>query len=214
MICIDTAADTCVGSEIDRSEVRQFIGLLRRLAIQSNGHVFVNSHVSLTGISSGSGLSGSTAWHNSVRGRGYLLSVKTDKDEEPDPTLRRLEFKKNNYGPVARSINLRWQNGVYVPIGGVSSVEKLAKEHASDRLFKTLLDRFNSQGRNTSDKPASRNFAPTVFAKEAEAKKHGVRKADFENAMRRLFAASEIAVEPYGAPSRGTTRLISKEHKS
>jgi RecA-family ATPase len=208
MICIDTAADTFVGSEINRSEVRQYIGLLRRLAIQANGHVLVNSHVSLTGISSGSGLSGSTAWHNSVRGRGYLTTVKTDKDEEPDPSLRRLEFKKNNYGPIARSIDLRWQNGVYVPIGGVTSVEKMAKAHIADRLFTALLDRFNSQGRNVSEKAASKNYAPTAFGKEAEAKKYGLRKADLEEAMRRLFAASEIAVEPYGPPCRGTTRLV------
>jgi RecA-family ATPase len=210
MICIDTAADTFVGNEIDRSQVRQFISLLRRLAIQANGHVFLNSHVSLTGISSGSGLSGSTAWHNSVRGRGYLTTLKTDKDEEPDPTLRRLEFKKNNYGPIARSIDLRWERGVYVPVGGIASVDKMAEEHTADRLFTALLDRFNSQGRNVSEKAASKNYAPTVFAKEAEAKKYGLRKADLEAAMRRLFAASEIAVEPYGPPCRGTTRLVTR----
>jgi RecA-family ATPase len=210
MICIDTAADTFVGNEIDRSQVRQFIGLLRRLAIQANGHVFLNSHVSLTGISSGSGLSGSTAWHNSVRARGYLTSVKTDKDEEPDPTLRRLEFKKNNYGPIARSIDLRWERGVYVPVGGIGSVDKMAKEQTADQLFTALLDRFNGQGRNVSEKATAKNYAPTVFGKEAEAKKYGLRKADFEAAMRRLFDASQIAVEPYGPPCRGTTRLVTK----
>jgi RecA-family ATPase len=134
------------------------------------------SHPSLTGINSGSGLSGSTGWHNSVRARAYLTTVKTDKDEEPDPNLRTLEFKKNNYGPIARSISLRWQNGVYVPVGNVSSVDKMAKEHTADRLFKALLDRFNSQGRNVSEKAASKNYAPTVFGKEPEAKKYSLKK--------------------------------------
>jgi hypothetical protein len=55
--------------ENDRSQTRQFISLLRRLAIVSNGSVVLLSHPSLTGINSGSGISGSTAWHNSVRSR-------------------------------------------------------------------------------------------------------------------------------------------------
>jgi hypothetical protein len=36
------------------------------------------------------------------------------------------------------------------------------------------------------------------------------RKADFEDAMRRLFAASQIIAESYGPPSRGTNRLVTK----
>ena len=69
MICIDTVADSFAGSEIDRSQVRQFIGMLSKLAISADGYVAIASHPSLTGTSSGSGLSGSTGWHNSVRAR-------------------------------------------------------------------------------------------------------------------------------------------------
>jgi RecA-family ATPase len=210
LIGIDTSADVFAGNENDRAQVRQFVGMLRKLAMQANAYVIVNSHPSLTGINSGSGLSGSTGWHNSVRARAYLTTVKTDKDEEPDPTLRRLDFKKNNYGPIARSIDLRWQCGVYVPVGGIGSVDKMAKEHTADRLFTALLDRFNDQGRNVSEKAASKNYAPTVFGKETEAKKYGLKKADLEDAMRRLFAASQIAVGAYGPPCRGTTRLVTR----
>jgi RecA-family ATPase len=182
--------------------------MLRKLAMQANAYIIINSHPSLTGINSGSGLSGSTGWHNSVRARAYLTTVKTDKDDEPDPNLRKLEFKKNNYGPIARTIELRWERGVYVPVGGTGSVEKMAKEHTAERLFVALLDRFNGQGRHVDAKAASKNYAPTVFGKESEAKKYGLRKADLEGAMRRLFEASQIAVEPYGSPCRGTTRLV------
>jgi len=51
-IGIDTAADVFAGNENDRSQVRQFISLLRKLAIVSNGSVVVLSHPSLTGINS------------------------------------------------------------------------------------------------------------------------------------------------------------------
>ena len=49
---------------------------------------------------------------------------------------------------------------------------------------------------------SSRNHAPAIFAKEAEAKQHHLRKADLEAAMRRLFEAKKIYVEDYGRPSR------------
>jgi RecA-family ATPase len=207
LIGIDTSADVFAGNENDRAQVRQFVGLLRKMSIAANAYIIVNSHPSLTGINSGSGLSGSTGWHNSVRARAYLTTVKIDKDEEPDPNLRTLEFKKSNYGPIAKSVALRWERGVYVPVAGIGSLDRLAAEQRAERLFLALLDRFNRQGRNVSDKPAARNYAPTAFAKEAEAKKDGIRKVDFENAMRRLFEAEKIAIVPYGPPSRGTTRL-------
>src|SRR5262249_23269091 len=61
-IAFDASADVYAGNEIDRSQTRQFVGLLRKLASACQGSVILLSHPSLTGISSGSGLSGSTAW--------------------------------------------------------------------------------------------------------------------------------------------------------
>jgi RecA-family ATPase len=210
LIVLDTSADVFAGNENDRSQVRQFVGLLRKIAIQANGYVIVNAHPSLTGINSGSGLSGSTGWHNSVRARAYLTTPKTDRDEEPDPDLRVLEFKKSNYSKVSTSIPLRWEHGVWAPVAGTSSFDRRVKEQTADRLFVALLDRFNDQGRNVSEKAAAKNYAPTEFAREAEAKKYHIRKADFEGAMRRLFETSAIEVQPYGPPSRGFTRLVTR----
>ena len=176
LIGIDTSADLFAGNENDRTQVRRFVGLLRKMSIAANAYIVVNSHPSLTGISTRTGLSGSTGWHNSVRARAYLTTVKTDKDEEPDPNLRTLEFKKNNYGPIARSIALRWERGVYVPVAGIGSLDRLAAEQRADQLFLKLLDRFNRQGRNVSDKPGP-SYAPARFANEAEAKAAGIGKA-------------------------------------
>ena len=69
---IDNVADVFGGSEIDRSQVRQFVALMRQIAIGANGYVIMSAHPSLTGIASKSGLSGSTQWHNSVRARAYM----------------------------------------------------------------------------------------------------------------------------------------------
>ena len=184
LIGLDTAADVFAGQENDRSHVRQFIGLLRGLAIAANATVLVCGHPSLTGISSGSGLSGSTAWHNSVRARCYLHPATTDKGEEPDPELRELTFKKNNYGPIAERVLLRWKNGVFVPEPGAGSLEKRAADQKAEDLFLTLLGQFETQGRNVSDKPSSPNYGPTVFSKEPGVNS---RKEALADAMRRLF---------------------------
>ena len=103
-IGIDATADTFAGNEIDRSQVRQFVGLMRKLAIAANGSVVLLAHPSLTGISSGTGLSGSTAWHNSVRARMLLKAPSRDSnDEQSASDLRELSFLKNNYGPLAET---------------------------------------------------------------------------------------------------------------
>ena len=114
-LVIDTSADVYAGNENDRMQVRQFVGLLRRLAIEGNCSVLLCSHPSLTGINTGTGLSGSTGWHNSVRARMVFRTATTDKGEEPDPELRELVFMKNNYGPIGARVLLRWKSGVFVP---------------------------------------------------------------------------------------------------
>ena len=70
LIILDTSADLFGGNEIYRSHTRQFISMLRQLAIAARNAcgVLLLTHPSLEGIRSGSGLSGSTAWHNSVSG--------------------------------------------------------------------------------------------------------------------------------------------------
>ena len=207
LIVVDNSADVFAGNENDRAQVRQFITLLRGIAIDANAGLLLTSHPSLAGISTGSGLSGSTAWNASVRSRLYFKRAVTSKDEEPDPDLRVLELMKSNYGPVGEKITLRWKAGLFLPVAGTGSLDKMAAEQRAEHLFLTLLDRFNDQGRNCSDKPNAPTYAPTMFAKEHEAKEQAIRKADLEAAMRRLFATDKIWLEPYGAPSKATTRL-------
>jgi RecA-family ATPase len=205
-LVIDTSADVYAGNENDRMQVRQFVGLLRGLAMDGNCSVLLCSHPSLTGISTGTGLSGSTGWHNSVRARMVFRTATTDKGEEPDPELRELVFMKNNYGPIGARVLLRWKGGVFVPEAAEGSLEKAAGERRVEELFLTLLNRFNGQGRNVSDKVGP-SYAPALFTKEPEAKTNRVGKEMFASAMARLFSACKIYMEPYGYPSRGTFRI-------
>jgi RecA-family ATPase len=207
-IGIDTSADVFGGNENDRTQVRQFVGLLRKLAIAANTGVVLLGHPSLTGINSGTGLSGSTGWHNSVRARMYLTSPATEEGEQSDSDLRELRFKKNNYGPVSDSIVLRYRNGLFLPETTISGLDKIAREVKADEIFLDLLKRFAAEGRNVSHNANSKTYAPTAFTQEAEAKKLQLRKADLEAAMHRLFEAKKIRVEDYGRPSRPSQRII------
>jgi RecA-family ATPase len=211
LIILDALADIFAGSENDRAQNRQFLALLRGVAISANTAVLLIAHPSLTGMNTGTGLSGVTDWHNAVRGRMYLTSAKASDDTEPDPDLRTLEVLKANYGPTGERVLVRWRDGVYIPEPTAGSLEKLAAERKADDLFMTMLDRFTGQGRNVSDK-RSPSYAPALFAKEPDAKTQGIAKAVLEDAMRRLFAAGRIRVETSGRPSHQRSKLVRTAH--
>jgi RecA-family ATPase len=198
LIALDTAADMFGGNENDRSQVRQFIGLLRRLAIEANAGVLLASHPSLTGINTDSGLSGSTGWHNSVRSRLYFKASETDDQRE-------LIVRKNNYGPSGEIVRMIWRNGVFVPVSAPSSMERAAAERAAEDQFLVLFDRLTQQGQSFSHLKTSPNYAPRAFAELPEATDTA---AAFAAAMQRLLGAGTLRIETYGRPSRPYSKLV------
>ena len=181
-ISIASSADVFAGNELDRSQVQQFVGMLTRIAMRSGGGLVLIAHPSLTGISSDTGLSGSTQWHNSSRARFYLKGVKSTADQ-PNNNLREIIFKKNNYGRLSESIALRYQNGLFLPIEGVT-LDAAAKEETAKDVFLTILQRYIRENRNVS---ANRGpgYAPARLL-EKEAKEAGCTKAELESVMQVL----------------------------
>src|SRR5262249_15998751 len=109
LIAIDGLSDIYIGNERERGQVRQFMGLFRRLGIDADSAAVISSHPSLEGIRSGSGISGSTQWFNSIRAQMYLKSPDEDEDDEnadDQSDLRELQFLKNQYGRKGHSIRL------------------------------------------------------------------------------------------------------------
>ena len=203
LIALDTSADVFAGNENDRAQVRQFIGLLRALAIAGSSAVVLAAHPSLTGINNESGLSGSTAWHNSVRAQLNL----TADDPKDKAGLRVLSARKNNYGPIAALVRLLWVAGVYKPVGTPSTLDKLAADQKVEQMFLDLLDRHERVGDNVSPKSTANNYAPTVFAKTREAKAARIDKDAFVAALDRLMEAGKVDLKAYGSPSDETKRL-------
>src|SRR6516164_3507747 len=200
-ISIDTLSRAFAGSEIDRVQVYAFAMHMQAVAMVAGGSVTVLSHPSLSGINSGSGISGSTAWHGAFRFRQYLTGAKPDEGEPADDNVRQLEFKKNQYGPKAETVIVRYDRGLFLPLPGVTSLDKLAQERKAEDVFLDLLGRFTRANRFVSEKPSS-NYAPAVFAREQEAIHHALNNKVLDAAMRRLFQTNKIWNEPSGKPSR------------
>ena len=202
-IVIDNVADVFGGSEIDRSQVRQFVALMRQIAIAADGYVIMSSHPSLAGIASKTGLSGSTQWHNSVRARAYMHIENDDQSG-----TRVLEFMKSNYSALSERVELQWSNGLYVPVRIPSAPEQAATRAKADAMFLSLLGKFTRKGENVSAKSRANNYGPTLFARTAEAKAAHLKRDDFAEALDRLIAADQVFAEPYGSPTDDTRRLV------
>jgi RecA-family ATPase len=214
MICMASSANFFAGNEMDRAQVQQFIGMMTKLAIVANGTTILISHPSLSGISSDSGTSGSTQWHNAVRARCFIRGVKADQQDDsgdrPDGNLREIFWKKSNYGPVSESIVLQWKDGLFLPVAGITSFDAMAQAALADDVFIAVLKRLTRENRWVSVKPGA-NYAPTKFAQEAEAKKANVRKDALTAAMLRLFERNVIWNLAYGKPSRSSFRIAIKQ---
>jgi hypothetical protein len=135
-----------------------------------------------------------------------MKGVKSAEGEQADNDLREIVFKKNQYGPISDQIVLRYQDGMYLPVPGMTSLDQAEHEAKADEIFLELLRRFTRENRFVGGKPSS-NYAPALFAKEEEAKREIITSKMFEGAMRRLFKADMIWNEPCGKPSRPSYRI-------
>ena len=204
LLILDTLADLHSGQENDRAVARQFIGLLRGLALRHDCTILLLAHPSLTGISSGSGLSGSTAWNNSVRSRLYLERV-TEDGYEPDPDARRLSTKKANYGRTGTEILVRWQDGAFVQEENQSILDTNSASMKAARVFLKMLRDYTSEGRNVNANGGP-YYAPTIFAKDKRCEK--VSRSALIQAMNDLFATNTIQQEEYGRSGKRSTRIV------
>lgn len=204
-VVYDTLADLFGGDENRRTQARQFVGMLRGLAIDTRSTALLLTHPSLTGLSSGSGTSGLTAWSNSSRSRLYLERVR-ENGKEADPNIRVLRTMKSNYGPVGGEIKLQWNDGVFLLAehDAVAIAAAEASQRQDELLFLELLKEFTAGGRNVGDKPGT-SYAPKLFAVTPRGKVVGATR--LKEAMERLFAKGVIRLVEYGRPSRPSRRL-------
>jgi RecA-family ATPase len=201
-IGLDTAADIFVCDERNRVEARQCVSLLRGLCLEIDTAIVLLSHPSLSGIASGSGMSGSTAWNNSVRARLYLKKPpkqaenQDGDDDEPQTQIRILETMKSNYGAEGGAIRLSWRDGLLLQEEAPTQNQKITQEADAQAVFLALLQRYNKQDLTVSASLTSRNFAPKIFSDAPEAKalsaKSATRKKVLREAMDYLLRYERI----------------------
>ena len=198
-ICvIDTLADVFPADENDRALARQFIGMLRKPAIEHNCAVVVLAHPSLSGISTGRGTSGSTGWNNSVRSR-----ITMERDDQ-NPDRRTLKLAKSNYSKIGTEISITWENGVFVHDPQSSGLDAKAANSKARRVFLSLLESYSDDGKVVNANGGS-TYAPTAFA--ADENSEGVTKPAFRTAMKSLLAEGVIKSEN---TKRGTCLVVLK----
>jgi RecA-family ATPase len=147
IVIFDALADLFGGEENSRRHVRGFIVLLKRLAIQHKLAVILIAHPSLTGMNTGSGLSGSTDWHNGPRARLYFERPKDKEDKTLDDDLRTLTVKKVQYAREGTVFRLRRKAGFFLYEGrdGGSTFDRAATVAKAETVFLTLLQAFEEQ---------------------------------------------------------------------
>lgn len=187
LVVLDTLADLFGGDEVNRAQVRQFVAMLRAIAIDFETTVVLLAHPSVAGMANNSGLSGSTAWNNSVRSRLYM----TRENDQSD--VRLIEVKKSNYGAVGQRVRVKWERGAFVVLDSfTSSTEHIqSANHAVDEQFLELLADFEAKGTLLSPQFQSpTRYAPRLMAKHPKA--NGTTEGGFKLAMTRLLAESRI----------------------
>lgn len=208
IIVLASLANMFAGEENSRSQAQQFISLLTRIAIVGGSGLVPIAHPSVRGIETKTGISGSTAWFNSVRAQMYLRTIEDKDEEQPSSDLRVLEFLKNQYGKLHETLTVQYrQPGLFLPVSS-ATVEQLAREHRVDEVFLTLMRRFTTQHRPVSPTPRSGSYAPDQFIKEAEATGAQVTRKEAEAAMRRLLKSGAVLIKNFGKPSNPKPFLV------
>lgn len=207
LIIFDSLADVYGGNENERAQVRQFVRLLRGLVMPFDGAVVLLGHPSLTGLSTGSGLSGSTAWNNSVRSRMFMSAPVAEDGGASEPNLRTLAVKKANYAQAGAELRLRYVAGAFAndDVEEGSAIDRQVLLDRIDSQFLQLLDAYEADERVVSDR-TGRNYAPFLFAADPRAR--GTNKTGFEAAMNRLFAAHRIRVAIIGRGKHERRTLV------
>lgn len=197
ILMLDTVSDVFGGDEINRQQVRRFVSIVRRLALDINGVVILTSHPSNTGMSTGSGRSGSTGWHNSVRSRLYLTSIAADNEE--DTSERLLKTMKQNHGPFGGKLGLRWSNGIFERIADESSQSLFDRLELETKVIDELRYLVGNGTRVAAD-PNAKNGLANLLRKLAAMK--SVKWGALVAAQDRLLANGRITKVELGPPSK------------
>jgi hypothetical protein len=144
-------------------------------------------HPSLTGMASGTGTSGSTAWEGSFRSRLYL-----QLDERG---TRKLTRPKSNYSKTDEEHPLMWRDGYLFPSSMFKSADLSEKWGAA---FLECLQEAGRIGKDISPSYNSANYYGKVFPESwrmIDGRHKAITRKQFEKAFVQLEFNGVIKVE-------------------
>lgn len=158
VLIVDNASDVYDGDEINRAMVRAFVRSLARLVRKRGGAVLLLAHVDKATSRNGSAstntesYSGSTAWHNSVRSRLFLLATGDKRFE--------LQHQKSQFGLMQEPLALLWpEGGLLQPASASMPVGVPSRQPALDerdtRSLLALIHEYTGRGEFVSTSPAA-----------------------------------------------------------
>lgn len=204
LVITDTLADIFSGNESDRGQARLFAqSALGYVARETGAASLTLAHPSLSGIANGSTGSGSTGWKGAFRSQLYLETPKPEEGDAPDSDIRVLRRAKANYARRDESFEIRWNEGVFIPMNAPTGIIGSIERRGAERVFLDLLAAVTAaEGRRVSDNTHASNYAPKLFASRPDRERYT--RADFKRAMEALFARREIVLETYRGGNRST----------
>lgn len=199
LLVLDTLADMYGGNEIVRVQVNHFVKtVLGRLILEARRNgliltVLLLAHPSTAGVTTGTGLSGSTAWENSVRSRLYLRFPEEGAADE-----RELVRAKANYAKSGEETTLRllWHGGMFVVAKGDPPGVRSAKNH-----IRGLVESAFRGKRGYTSKKGHERYIYAACVKAAMGL--GVSKTNALQAIRELIEDGEIYVGKGTKGARG-----------
>jgi hypothetical protein len=196
VVVVDNASDAFDGDEINRASVRAFIRALALLVRPRNGAVLLLAHVDKNTSRAGKSAnvesySGSTAWHNSVRSRMFLV--------ETGPRLYELQHQKSNLGQRHEPLTLMW------PRDGIPQlIDNLHAPSAADadmRALLALIAEFAGRGEYPSTSPQGRPSIAQTFSREQSYPRH-LRPLEAFDILRDAERRQLLMREIYKKPNR------------
>ena len=194
LLVIDSMYNFFGGNELSRTDATAFMDCLQKLALEAECAIVVLWHPSASGLESGTGTSGSTAFRNRARQMLYMTGLK-DEEAEEDPDGRLLRVVKSNYGPSGYDVRLRYEEGYVVEEeeqqnGLLGQIDRNNKLTVAKDVFLKCLDITKAQGRSVTDATNTPRYAPKAFSRMPECA--GVSARNLALAMEHLFSEKII----------------------
>jgi hypothetical protein len=230
---IDPLVNVHEVTEDHNTKMAAVAGLFRSIAQGENCGIEFTQHTrkmpaGVNGDYVGADARGASAWRDALRSQRVInIMAKDEAEKNVIPEHERSLYfhvdlgKANNARPREpawrRIVSIELANGDDVGVvepwnaPGQNSEDKARTDHVAEELYLNLLGRLTLSGMRVTLGPTS-NGAPTVFARQPEAKAAKIAKRAFEAAQDRLLAAGRICAETDPA-TYGRTKYVRATNK-